>query len=127
MSSGLTISAEQRNALYEQIMERLSGIGDVWLAASAQNFDLASRLAREFSDDLRLIVDDLEFGEGTGTSVELVTPPVVLRRVLTRLCASAIDQDKAEAPDRAVVMQLEARNSLVVRTCQAILARIASD
>ena len=32
----LTITAEQRDALYGQIFDRLSGIGDVWLAVSME-------------------------------------------------------------------------------------------
>ncbi|MCW2988815.1 MAG: hypothetical protein JWM24_1753 [Solirubrobacterales bacterium] len=40
----LTITAQQRDALYDRILDRLSGIGDVWLAARAENFDAAVSL-----------------------------------------------------------------------------------
>ncbi|MGD9735146.1 MAG: hypothetical protein AB7V58_05985 [Solirubrobacterales bacterium] len=122
----MTITAEQRDALYDQIVDRLSGIGDVWLAASARDFEGATRLGREFCDDLGLVLDDLGFGEGSGEAVELRTPPAVLRRVLSRLCASAIGQDRAEAPEREAAREMQERNRLVVQTCQTVLARIAS-
>jgi hypothetical protein len=36
----------------------------VWLAVSHKNYDAADRLGREYSDDLRLVLDDLGWGEG---------------------------------------------------------------
>jgi hypothetical protein len=50
------ITAAERDALYEQIAVRLSGIDDVWMAVEAEDYPKAERVAREFSDDLRLIL-----------------------------------------------------------------------
>ena len=71
----LTITAAQRDALYDQILDRLSGIGDIELAIQAENYDDAERIGRDYSDDLRLLLDDLGIGEGDGEPVELTTSP----------------------------------------------------
>jgi hypothetical protein len=62
----LTITAAQRDALYDQILDRLSGIGDIELAIQLENYDAAERLGREYSDDLRLLLEDLGIGDGSG-------------------------------------------------------------
>jgi hypothetical protein len=54
----LAITSRQRDALYDRILDRLSGIGDVWLAVCAENYGAAERLGREYSDDLGLVLDD---------------------------------------------------------------------
>jgi hypothetical protein len=81
---GLTITAAHRDALYDQLLDRLSGIGDVEQAIEAENYDEAECIGRGYSDDLRLLLDDLGIGDGDGGPVELTTPQEVLRRVLPR-------------------------------------------
>lgn len=61
----VTITSAQRDALYDQILDRLSGIGDIELAIQLENYDAAERLGREYSDDLRLLLDDLGFERAT--------------------------------------------------------------
>ena len=97
----LRISAAHRDALYEQILDRLSGIGDVWLKVSGGDFEGATKLGEEYADDLRLILDDLGWGEGLGRSIELSAPPDVLRRVFNRLLATAAGQRLSEEPEWA--------------------------
>lgn len=116
-----TITAEQRDALYDQILDRLSGIGDIELAVHAENFDYAERLGREYSDDLRLLLDDLGFGEGSGEPVELSTPPEVLRRVLPRLRDLAVGHNAGVEQEQREVREIEDRNRLVVEACRAVL------
>jgi len=82
--SAITITAEERDALYDQILVGLTGIGDVWTAIEARNFEAAERLGRAYCDDLRLLLDDLGWGGGCGGPVELRTPANVLRRALAR-------------------------------------------
>jgi hypothetical protein len=89
-----TITAAQRDALCEQIADRLGGIGDIGLAVSAENYDAARRLALEYSDELRLVSEDLGWGEGTGEAVELRTPPDVLQRALTRLRDATVTHER---------------------------------
>ena len=52
----ITITVEQRDALYDQILDRLSGIGDIELAIQTENYEGAERLSQEYVDDLRLLL-----------------------------------------------------------------------
>ena len=117
-----TITAEQRDALYDQILDRLSGIGDVWLAVCAENYDAVDRLAQTYADDLRLVLDDLGWGDGPGGPIELSTPPDVLRRVLTRLRDAAVGLDASQQEERAEAQESAQRNRLVVEACRHVLA-----
>ncbi len=116
-----TITAAQRDALYDQILDRLSGLGDVWLAVCAENYEAAERLGREYSDDLRLVTDDLGWGEGPERAIELSTPPDVLRRALSRLRDAAVSHDASQEELRAEVRASAERNRLVVEACRQVL------
>ncbi len=118
----LTITAAQRDALHDQILDRLSGIGDVELALRAENFDTAERLGREYSDDLRLLLDDLGLGNGSGEPVELTAPPEVLRRVLPRLSELAKRHTASLEPEWTEAGEMKERNRLVSEACEAVLA-----
>jgi hypothetical protein len=122
----VTITAAQRDALYDQILDRLSGIGDIEVAIQAENYDDAERLGREYSDDLRLLLDDLGVGNGIGESVELTAPPEVLRRVLLRLQELARKHTAGLEPAWAEVHEVKERNRLVSETCEAVLASLDS-
>lgn len=116
------ITAEQRDALWDQILDRLGGIGDIELAARAGNFDTAERLGREYSDDLRLVLDDLGFGKGPGGTIELRTPPEVLRRVLSRLHDAAVSHSASQKEEWAEAREMQERNRLVAEACRSVLA-----
>jgi hypothetical protein len=118
----LTITAAQRDALYDQILDRLSGIGDIELAIQAENYDDAERIGRNYSDDLRLLLDDLGIGDGDGEPVELTTSPEVLRRVLPRLRQLALNYTAALKPEMVEVQEVSERNRLVSEACEAVLA-----
>lgn len=116
------ITAEQRDALYDQILDRLSGIGDVWLAASAEDYETADRLGREYSDELRLVHDDLGWGDGPHEeTIRLAAPADVLRRVFGRLRESAMGERAQSAPRWAESRKHEERNRLVFEACEAVL------
>lgn len=121
-----TITAAQRDAFYDQILDRLSGIGDIELAISAENYHEAQRLGREYSDDLRLL-DALGFGEGSGDPVTLTTSPKVLLRTLPRLRDSADRLTASMEPQRAEVDELRERNSLISEACEALLPALDSE
>jgi hypothetical protein len=118
----IRISARHRDALYEQILDRLSGIGDVWRVVCAEDYDAATRLGREYSDDLRLLLDDLGWSEKATSEVELSAPPDVLRRVFCRLQATAASQRLSEESEWSKAHELEDRNRLVAEACQTVLA-----
>jgi hypothetical protein len=118
----IRISAAHRDALYDQILDRLSGIGDVWLAVAAEEYETATRLGREYSDDLRLLLDDLGWGDGLGRGIELTAPPDVLRRVFDRLGAAAAGQRLSEETELAEFRAFAERNQLVAEACEMVLA-----
>ncbi|MGV1048558.1 MAG: hypothetical protein ACOYD4_08575 [Solirubrobacterales bacterium] len=123
----LTITAEQRDALYDQILIRLSGIDGVWLALRAGELETAERLAREYSDALRLLLDGLGFGEGSGESVELTSSPDVLRRVLERLSRLAEGHGATEDEAREQAERAVEQSRLTLKTCSSLLAALDAD
>jgi hypothetical protein len=120
----LTITAAHRDALYDQILDRLSGIGDIEVAIQAENYDDAERIGGEYSDDLRLLLEDLGIGDGDGRPVELTAPPEVLRRILPRLRRLALNHTAGLEPEWAEVDGLKERNRLVSEACESVLAEL---
>ena len=120
----IRLSAAHRDALYDQILDRLSGIGDVWLAVSKEDYETATKLGREFSDDLRLVLDDLGWGAGPGRTIELKTPPDVLRRVFGRLEELAAGRRQVTDPLLQEVRELEERTRLVLEACRDVLRNL---
>lgn len=120
----LAITAEQRDALYGQLLVHLSGIGDELLAAVGSDYQAAERLGREYNDDLRLILDDLGWGEGRPEEVALTTPPDVLRRVLDRIREVAILAGKQARLDQAEAEGRKRESEFVRQTCDEILGRL---
>jgi hypothetical protein len=119
-----TITAAQRDALYDQILDRLSGIGDIELAIDLERYEVATRLGREYSDDLRLLAEGLGFGEGSGAPVELTVPAEVLRRALPRLRKLAESHTASLAAERAEASELEERGRLVSEACDTVMASL---
>lgn len=126
MTSKIKISGEQRDLLYESLFVHLSGIDAVWLAASQQDFEKADRLGRDFSEELRLVIDDLGWGECRNDElVELTTPPAVIRRVVERVRTVAEAEDAEQKKDRAELHEAERKTQLLRSTCDEILEECA--
>lgn len=123
---GLTITASQRDALYEEILNRLGGIEAVWYATKDEDHETATRLGWEFSDLLRFVVEDLGFGPGTGETIGLSTPVDVLRRVLKRLDYLGKESRQTEEAKRAEAEEGEAESKFLERTCQDLLKALDS-
>ena len=84
-----TIDRERRDALYELVLDHLSGIGDFWIAIEEKDFAKAERLGIEFGEDFRLLEDigwEPEHGRAT---VALTMPPHELIELLRRLHGEA--------------------------------------
>jgi hypothetical protein len=122
----VTITGAERDALYEHLYVRLSGIGDVWLAAEAGDFEAATRLGRDFCDDLRLLLEDLGWGAGRGESLELRTPPEVLVRVLERIRAAAAMEQECEERQRLASGEREAQATRTLETCRQLLEELGA-
>lgn len=81
----VTITRAQRDAIYEMVINHLTGIGDVWLGVHRRDFADAKRLGRKFAEDLRLL-EDLGWSETIDhETVTLTMPPDELTRTLARL------------------------------------------
>jgi hypothetical protein len=52
-----TIDRDQRDALYELVLNHLSAIGDLWIAVEDNELAKAEQLGIEFGEDLRLMHD----------------------------------------------------------------------
>jgi hypothetical protein len=117
-----TISAEQRDALYDQILDRLTGIGDIEIAIQNEEFEAAERLGQEFSDDLQLLVNDLGFGQGgSGEPIELKSQPEVLRRALPRLRDLAAGHSASHEAELAELRLIADRSRLIGEACAGVL------
>jgi hypothetical protein len=119
-----SISAEQRDALYELTLDQLSGIGGGESAPVTEEEIGVQVLGQECSDDLRLLLDDLGVGHGNGGPVQLISNPDALRRTLPRLQSLAelqagrLDREFAES-DR-----IRSRNLLVTQACDLVLREL---
>ncbi len=102
----------------------MSGIADIEVAIQAKNYDAAERIGREYSDDLRLLLDDLGIGDGNGESVELSAPPEVLRRVLPRLRRLAQSYSASLEPELVEVREVKDRNRLISEACETVLSEL---
>lgn len=118
--SKITITADQRDALYDALILHLSGIGDVALAVERADFEAADRLGRAYADDLTLVLDDLGWGPHGG-GVELTAPREVLWRALSRVRDWAQDEERDEAKERAQLAQSHRQNRIVYETCDRVL------
>jgi hypothetical protein len=124
----ITITAEQRNLLYDDILTHLSGIGDIELALNKKDYETAHRLGLVFSDELRLMSEDLGWEEeALGEAIELRTPPDVLRRALSRLRDVALAADAGEEKERAELRENTERNHLIVAACRQVLAELKGE
>jgi hypothetical protein len=122
----MRITASERDALFEQLYARLSGIDEVWTSATEQDRESAETVARQFSDDLRLILDDLGWSE-SGEAVELSSPPEVLRRVFTRVQTAAEERRREEMEEREESRRREERTEQLLEACRRVLRGLEGD
>jgi hypothetical protein len=83
----LTIGAAQRDAIYDDVIHDLTGIGDIFICLEKGDIDTAKRLRRRFTADLRLL-DDLGWSPtDERETFTLTMKPRRLDRVLGQLAA----------------------------------------
>ncbi|HET7445014.1 MAG TPA: hypothetical protein VFJ57_10185 [Solirubrobacterales bacterium] len=122
----ITITAKQRDALYEEILTRFSGIDVIYRAAQDGDLEKAQERGREYADLLLLVLNDLGWGDSTASSddIELTSAPNVLRRSLSYLLGSAADQlaleEREQARGRAEMSEVQ----LIVDTCIDVLKEL---
>lgn len=121
------ITREERDALYEQVVTRLTGMDDVRVAAERGDFDAADRLAREYRDYLTVLVNDLGWGTVQQRErIMLVTPREVLRRFFRRILDSAGESRAAQSEQRDEERRLAKADDLLERTSQRLLRRLGT-
>jgi hypothetical protein len=54
-TSTVTIAAEQREAIYSYVHDRLSALGDVWKSIEREDYATAERMGGEFRQDFHLL------------------------------------------------------------------------
>ena len=120
----VAISPKERDALYERIAMRLNGIDDVFKAVEAEDWEEAQKLGQEFSDLLRLVCQDLGWGEAAEGELELNTPTDVLARAAgtVRDLASADGEHFEREKREAEAQENEARS--LQQTCERLLGEL---
>jgi hypothetical protein len=121
-----TISGQQREAIYEFTIERLGRLADLPLVIKREDFGTAKRLAREFSQDFRLL-EDLGWGTDSRREVALTMPPEELTDALRRLYVDA-DGALGGSPEEREAREAEEawrlRDQLVLDTASGLLAEL---
>lgn len=121
---GITISGQERDALYRQILIRLTGIDTVYTAVEEGDWETAQRLGLEFSDLLRFVCDDLGWGERANRSLVLATPPDVLRRAAGVLREAAAFEREHHERKRDEAAEDVAEAQRLQQACERILSDI---
>jgi len=85
MPSSIKIAAHQRDALYELLRDRLSGVSDICMALESEDYATVERLATRFGEDFRLMRDLGWNPDDDRETVELTMAPLDLMRIAKRL------------------------------------------
>jgi len=118
----ITISATQRDLLYDEILNRLAAIDDIHIVLGQQDWDAATQLGITFSDDLRIISQDLGWGPRKEDGpVELTSPPDVLTRAMSRWRDSILGIESEHEDEREALLRTQERNQLVIDACRSVL------
>lgn len=121
----IVLTPDQRNALRDQIFDRLPGVSDVWLHAQSGKFDMARRLGGEFADDLRMLNDCLGWEEEEDSKEFPATLPTdLLKRVFTRHRQIARQRDAGEDSERVELRENKEANEFLIETCTRALVEI---
>jgi chromosome condensin MukBEF ATPase and DNA-binding subunit MukB len=114
LSMAITINREQRDAIYQEILTDLNGVGDIWIALHSEDYETARRFRRRFEDDMRLL-DDLGWEETQERDqFELTMPGADLGRVIghfNQLLGEAVrahisePEEERQLAERALVAQ----------------------
>jgi hypothetical protein len=120
-----TITADQRDALYQHILVRLTALSDLTLAVEHEEYEEADRLSVEFSDYLRLLHTDLGWEKTCREETQLTIDPAVLRRIMSRVKRVAEIEDQEEALERADAQKSEEQNRVIRELCDKLLHEIS--
>jgi hypothetical protein len=122
----ITITKQERDALYERIVVRLNGIDDVHRVVEQEDWDAAQELGQEFSDLLRFVCGDLGWGEGPRSDLTLSTPADVLGRAAAAVRDLAKEDAAQFESERRAAEELEMEAIYLRQTCERLLGEIGS-
>jgi hypothetical protein len=120
--STVRVSAEERDALHDLLLDKLSGIDDLGLAISRKDFRKAEYLAQLYHDYLTVVLVDLGWRDHGDAAGRFTSPPEVLARVCGRLREAAESPHDFLEKDRSAAEELEGRNRLVLEACNRLLS-----
>jgi hypothetical protein len=123
----IILDRDQRDAIYSQIRNDLSGVDDISRLLDGGDIDAALRHRGWFEDDMRLL-DDLGWEpEPADQQFELTMPAVDLARLFSRLNGEAGAELKDVLAETADDRD-DAQRMLLARTTYGnVLAQLASD
>jgi hypothetical protein len=102
----LTITRRERDAIYQEVMTDLSGIGDIWIVLRKRDYETAQAYRRRFEDDMRLL-DDLGWSDDApGERFTITMPERDLARALRRLNEMAEISLRGDESEAAVSERL---------------------
>ncbi len=117
----LTIQPTARGILRRQVLDQLSGIGDVHLALADDQWATAQTLRRRYENCLRLL-DDLGWRDDDPAEEFAITmDPVPLMRVLARLHERATEEVERLTEETAETRVALWESVLTVVTCGDLL------
>jgi hypothetical protein len=122
---GIALSREQRDAIHADVLNHLSGVGDVYLMIERGELADAQRLRREFEEDMRLL-DDLGWAEDdTAESFELTMPRDQLARAMRRLHDRNAEALRAYTQRDTTEEDIAAREAVACSAYGMVFGRVA--
>lgn len=123
----ITLSAEQRNAIYAEIRADLLSIDDLRLAIEQDELDTADRLGRRFGGELRLIQGGLGWGDQVDEAVHISLPAVELRSILIEVRDMAVEMYEAQREEQETFRAPWERAAQVRDACNEALTRLPEE
>lgn len=124
----LTISGEQRDALYELVTNHVGDLDAVWLAMQTGDYATAEAKALELAADFRLLTDLGWHRDDSRERVRLTMPPAELADGLRRILGEAesglsgfLERDRREREEEE---RVEAAFRLARDTCEELIAKL---
>lgn len=123
----LTLKPTARRLLRRRLLGELSGIGDIFIAANAEQWGTALALRRRYEDCMRLL-DDLGWREDDPAEEFAITmEPVPLMRVLARVhenCGEDVEEHVARTAEGPEALW---EAMLTVAICGDVLVDLVGD
>jgi len=122
----VTITRAQRDALYEEVLGELTGVGDIYICLDHGDAEQARRLWERFEGQLRLL-DDIGWGAVEAQErFSLDMPHELLVRTLGRLQERAEQAVGSHISEPKDGVEIAERGLRVIGACRAALGQLAA-